>query len=153
MLAALALAAACGEGGGSARAPAPSTATTRVESSAPPTLVPAAPQPVAPPAPLGTAGDPARAEADQIFATRCATCHGLDGRGTGDAAAALNPKPRDFHDPGWQAAVSDAHIEKIIQEGGGAVGKSPAMPPNPDLAGKPDVVAALRARVRGFGAR
>jgi hypothetical protein len=31
------------------------------------------------------------------------------------------------------------------------VGKSPAMPANPDLMSKPAVVEALRALVRGFG--
>jgi hypothetical protein len=35
--------------------------------------------------------------------------------------------------------------------GGAAVGRSPAMVGNPDLADKPDVVSALRAMVREFG--
>jgi hypothetical protein len=33
------------------------------------------------------------------------------------------------------------------------VGKSPAMPANPDLMAKPEVVAALRAHVRGLAQR
>ncbi len=32
-----------------------------------------------------------------LFATTCAACHGEKGDGTGPAAAALNPKPRNFH--------------------------------------------------------
>ena len=78
-------------------------------------------------------------------------CHGAGGKGDGQAAAALNPKPRNYTDKAWQATVPDAEIEKAILEGGAAVGKSNLMPPNPDLKDKPDVVRALRAKVRSFG--
>lgn len=91
-----------------------------------------------------------RKEADDIFASRCVTCHGPTGEGNGAASAGLTPKPRNFHDADWQAGVTDEHIDKIIQYGGAAVGKSPAMPPNPDLVGKPEVVAALRQKIRSF---
>ena len=47
--------------------------------------------------------------------------------------------------------ATDAHLEMIIQFGGVAVGKSPAMPPNPDLVSKPAVVKALRAHIRTLG--
>lgn len=97
----------------------------------------------------GPAQDPA-AEATQIFATRCTPCHGATGGGDGPASATLNPHPRNFHDGAWQTSVTDGHIEQIIQFGGSAVGKSPAMPANPDLVGRNAVVAALRARVRSF---
>ena len=92
----------------------------------------------------GVPGD-ARAEAKEIFKTRCATCHGATGTGDGAAAAALNPKPRNYHDGAWQKSVTDEQIEKTIVQGGAAVGKSPLMPPNPDLADKPKTVAGLRA--------
>ncbi|MBK9265115.1 MAG: c-type cytochrome [Polyangiaceae bacterium] len=99
----------------------------------------------------GDAVDPAaQAEAAKIFMERCATCHGNNGTGDGAGAAALNPKPRNFQDPAWQASVTDEHIENIIKVGGTGVGKSAAMPPNPDLAGKDAVVKALRAKVRSF---
>jgi hypothetical protein len=62
----------------------------------------------------------------------------------------LQPRPRDFQDPQWQASVADAYVEKIIVEGGAAVGKSAVMPPNPDLAAKPEVVAALRSYLRSL---
>jgi mono/diheme cytochrome c family protein len=105
--------------------------------------------PSAPPAaPAGA--DAAKEEAKQIFASRCATCHGVTGAGNGPASAGLDPKPRNFHDPTWQASVTDEHIEKILQYGGAAVGKSAAMPSNPDLTSKPEVVAALRAYVRSL---
>jgi hypothetical protein len=95
--------------------------------------------------------DPAHDSAAQIFSQRCSACHGPNGDGTGPAGTALNPHPRNFHDRTWQSSVTDDHIEQIIQQGGAAVGKSPLMPPNPDLVGKMDVVAALREKVRGFG--
>jgi mono/diheme cytochrome c family protein len=90
-----------------------------------------------------------RQEAQELFESRCANCHGPEGKGDGPAAAGLVTPPRDFQDPAWQSGVTDDHIEKIIQGGGSAVGKSPAMPPNPDLEGKP-VVKALREYVRGL---
>jgi mono/diheme cytochrome c family protein len=100
-----------------------------------------------------TAASPAQKEADQIFVNRCTPCHGPSGGGNGPASASLSPKPRDLRDPAWQGSVTDDHIEKVIQYGGAAVGKSAAMPANPDLNDKPQVIDALRAKVRGFGAR
>lgn len=93
------------------------------------------------------------AEAKTIYDSRCTTCHGAAGKGDGAAAAALNPKPRDLSAAEWQSSVTDEHIEKIIVGGGPAVGKSPLMPPNPDLAGKPAVVTELRKLVRGLGGK
>jgi mono/diheme cytochrome c family protein len=92
-------------------------------------------------------------EATQLFATRCTPCHGPQGRGDGPASAGLTPKPRNFSDPAWQQSVTDDHIQKIIQYGGTAVGKSPTMPANPDLNAKPEVVGALAVFVRGLGAK
>jgi mono/diheme cytochrome c family protein len=92
----------------------------------------------------------AKAAAEQIFSTRCAACHGPQGKGDGAASAGLDPKPRDFTDPSWQEGVTDEHLEKIVTYGGAAVGKSPAMPPNPDLQAKPAVVAGLRAHIRAL---
>ena len=93
----------------------------------------------------------AQKEAEELFATRCMTCHGAQGHGDGPASAGLTPKPRNFSDKSWQAGVTDAHLENIIQYGGGAVGKSPTMPPNPDLVAKPAVIKALRAHIRTLG--
>lgn len=90
------------------------------------------------------------ADADSVYSTRCATCHGATGRGDGPGAANLNPKPRDYSDEAWQKTVTDEDIEKTIVYGGAAVGKSPLMVANPDLQGKPDVVKALREKVRAF---
>jgi cytochrome c5 len=93
----------------------------------------------------------ATAEAKEIFDTRCSSCHGDEGRGNGPASAVLNPKPQNFHDQKWQASVSDEQLTQAIIYGGSAVGKSPAMAPNPDLQEKPDVVKALIAHVRELG--
>jgi len=91
------------------------------------------------------------AEAQQIFVTRCAVCHGQDGRGDGPGSAALDPKPRNYHDEEWQEQVTDEEIRQAILYGGAAVGKSPSMVANPDLTSKPEVVAALTQLIRGFG--
>jgi mono/diheme cytochrome c family protein len=117
---------------------------------------PAAPAASAPqreeaePKKVATAAPAAEAAARQIFETRCVTCHGSTGAGDGPGSAALDPRPRDFRDAAWQSSVDDAHIEQIIQYGGAAVGRSPTMPGNPDLMAKPDVVAELRAYIRGL---
>ena len=96
----------------------------------------------------GAPNEAAMQEAREIFSTRCSACHGASGKGDGPGSAALNPKPRNFTDVAWQKSVSDEYIEKIIQFGGMAVGKSAMMPGNPDLTAKPDVVKGLCATIR-----
>ena len=93
----------------------------------------------------------ARSEASAIFTNRCVPCHGSTGRGDGPASASLNPKPRKYSDKRWQASVTDEQLEKTIMYGGAAVGKSPAMPANPDLQSKPLVVKGLIEKIRAFG--
>lgn len=95
------------------------------------------------------AGDPA-AEAKEIFQNRCTVCHGEHGKGDGPGSAALDPKPRNFTLVEWQESVTDEHIHKIIIYGGIAVGKSAAMPANPDLDGKPEVVDEIVKIVRSL---
>lgn len=99
------------------------------------------------------AGGDAKAQAQEIFANRCTPCHGPKGHGDGPASKGLTPPPRNFGDPAWQQSVTDDHIEKIIKFGGAAVGKSPAMPANPDLMAKPQVVTELKNIVRGLGGK
>lgn len=94
----------------------------------------------------------AQQDADSIFKSRCAACHGADGKGDGPLAPTLNPPPANFASAAFQKAVDDATLDKAIRGGGEAVGKSPLMPGNPDLEGKPDVVKALRLMIRKFGA-
>lgn len=91
-----------------------------------------------------------QSEAQRMFLTVCATCHGADGSGNGPAAESLTPKPRNYTDPEWQASVTDADLKKIILEGGQAVGKSPMMPAQVQLRDKPDVLNELVMIIRGF---
>jgi mono/diheme cytochrome c family protein len=112
-----------------------------------PAAVPAAAAAAAPVA--ITEGD--RKEAELVFTSRCVTCHGPQGQGDGPGAEKLDPKPQNYHNAEWQKTVTDEEIEKVIVYGGAAAGKSPQMVPNPDLASKPAIVAALREKVRGFG--
>ncbi len=119
-------------------------------SAPPPPASPPEPIAATPPAPPPPPLEPV-AEADAMFATRCAVCHGASGKGDGAAAAGLNPKPRDYADKEWQASVTDETIAKAIIEGGAAIGKSPLMTPNADLRDKPEVVKALVAKIRTFG--
>ncbi len=101
------------------------------------------------PAPEPVVEDPA-VTAKSLFRSRCSVCHGQSGHGDGPGGAVLTPKPRVFADATWQASVKDEQLREIIVKGGAAVGKSPGMPSNPDLAAKPEVVAELIKLVRGF---
>ena len=91
---------------------------------------------------------PAEVEAEKVWTSRCVNCHGSSGKGDGPGAATLDPKPRSFADPGWQGQTSDERITKAILEGGMGVQMSPAMPANPDLEKKPEVVKALVLKIR-----
>ena len=120
-------------GGCKEKAPPPPPAPT----------VAAAPEPPPPPP------NPAR-QADDIFRQRCTVCHGTTGHADGPGAAALNPKPQVFADAAWQTKVTDEELTKAIIGGGVAVGRTPGMPPNPDLQTKPEVVAELVKIVRKY---
>lgn len=105
--------------------------------------------------PAGSGAAPAAGgvneEAQSIFASVCATCHGADGTGNGPASANLTPKPRNYTDKAWQASVTDDELRKIILEGGQAVGKSAMMPANAHLKDKPETLNGLVQIVRNFG--
>lgn len=114
----------------------------------PPAAAPAAPAaaPAAPtPAPTAAAADP-----KEVFKTRCVMCHGESGKGDGPASAALTPKPRNYCDAEWQKTVTDEQIKKAIVGGGVAVGKSPLMPGQPDLANDPATLEGLVKLIRAF---
>ena len=89
--------------------------------------------------------------AEMMFSAVCASCHGADGKGNGPAAAALNPKPRDYTDPAWQASITDDQIKETIIKGGHGVGKSPTMPGQAQLKGQPEVLDGLVQIIRKFG--
>jgi mono/diheme cytochrome c family protein len=95
----------------------------------------------------------ASGDADPVsakFSSLCSSCHGVNGQADGAAAAAMNPRPRNFHDKAWQAKVDDAHIAKVIKEGGASVGLSGTMPPWGAVLTDEDV-KGLVEKIRGYG--
>ncbi|MCZ8156538.1 MAG: cytochrome c [Leptospira sp.] len=63
--------------------------------------------------------DPEIAKGEEIFLQNCSSCHGEKGGGDGAAAAALNPKPRNFKAPAseWKNGNTIAGITKTLNEG------------------------------------
>ncbi len=52
------------------------------------------------------------------YETTCASCHGNEGKGDGVAAAALNPKPRNFHSAeGWTNGRTFYDIYNTVNNG------------------------------------
>lgn len=89
---------------------------------------------------------------DQKYANFCASCHGADGAANSPAANALNPKPRSFTDSAWQASVDDAHIAKVIKEGGPSVGLSATMAPWGAMLSDSEIEEMV-AKVRSYAAQ
>lgn len=83
----------------------------------------------------------------QLYQTRCAPCHGADGKAQTPLAKALKPTPRDHTDGAYMNALSNEHLAQVIKKGGTAVGKSPIMPPQADLNDQQiqDIVTFLRS--------
>ena len=89
------------------------------------------------------------ATAPAVYADRCSSCHGDEGRGDGPAGRSLDPRPRDFGNAAWQHATSDERIRTVIRQGGSAMRLSPSMAAHPDLSdGELD---ALVAYIRSVG--
>lgn len=101
------------------------------------------------PAPVVSAE--ALATGQKLYAERCVQCHGVLGRGDGPAAP--RPRPTNLSDRVWQSNVTNARLRAVLVSGGGAVGKSALMPPNPDLAKRPEDLDGLIAVVRGLMAK
>ncbi len=84
-----------------------------------------------PPAGTGTSGTSGSTDAsavtanlelgEQVYKQRCALCHGPDGHGNGPGAAALNPKPRNYHDAKYMSTKTDAELLAVIHNGKGAM--------------------------------
>ncbi len=77
--------------------------------------------------------------APDIYAEKCAACHGDTGKGDGPAGQAMQPPPIPFSTA--LKGKSDSWIATVITKGGPAVGMTPAMPPHPTLSD--DQVKAL----------
>lgn len=65
-----------------------------------------------------TGNSEALASGKTIFETQCASCHGLQGRGDGMAAASLNPKPANLADQKMLDSLSDGYLFWRVSEGG-----------------------------------
>ena len=72
-------------------------------------------------------------EAREIFAGKgtCHTCHGEKGKGDGEIADSMNPKPRDFTYKPWQKVRTDGEIFWAISNG--TAGGESGMPPFGDI--------------------
>jgi len=77
----------------------------------------------------------------RLFADRCATCHGLTGRGEGQNAFNLDPPPPDFSESLGTLVV--ANRRRIIEGGTAAVGRSTLCPPRGRALGDGDTEALL----------
>jgi mono/diheme cytochrome c family protein len=69
----------------------------------------------------------AEAQGRLLFLQYCATCHGDEGKGDGQNASNLNPKPPDL--TASKSASDAALLRRVIAQGSAAVGRSPLSPP------------------------
>ena len=60
----------------------------------------------------------------KVFEKFCFICHGLTGKGDGQAAAALNPKPRNFGDTAYMSKQTREKLHGVIANGGKSAGLS-----------------------------
>jgi mono/diheme cytochrome c family protein len=104
------------------------------------------PVPVTPAPDTGAgANETVEAAGARVYAARCALCHGPEGRGDGPGAAALNPKPRNYHDKAYMATRTDAELLEVIRNGKGA------MPRWSGILSEAEMQAVLK-HVRSLGA-
>ncbi len=76
-----------------------------------------------------------------VFESRCAVCHGADGRGDGPAGKAMKPNPAaNFSDKKFMSSRTDAQFSEAIKKG------LNAMPPFASMSDKErrDVIAYIR---------
>ena len=53
----------------------------------------------------------------RVFAERCAPCHGESGGGDGPAAAAIEPKPRNFRDADFWRGRTAEQLRLVVRNG------------------------------------
>ena len=66
---------------------------------------------------LCLAGHAFAADGARLYAERCSGCHGDDGKGDGPAAAAVEPKPRNFRSPDFWHDKTDAALRAVVMRG------------------------------------
>ncbi len=57
------------------------------------------------------------AKGQKVFTVQCTSCHGVNGMGDGAAAAALNPKPRNFKSGYWRYGGTPSKIFRTLTQG------------------------------------
>jgi mono/diheme cytochrome c family protein len=87
------------------------------------------------------------AKGGELYAQRCAMCHGDKGAGDGPVAATIpeGMKPRNLSET-YKYATDDAKFKELLQKGGAGVGLSPLMPAQSDL--KPEDLDNIIAFVK-----
>jgi mono/diheme cytochrome c family protein len=93
---------------------------------------PAAPQEDPVPAVIAASGrayqSPSAAEGRRLFTAYCATCHGDEGRGDGQNASRLAPRPPDLTQA--MTRLSFADVRRIVEGGTASLGRTPLCPPH-----------------------
>ena len=96
--------------------------------------------------PPGADLPPGTPSGQRVYAQRCATCHGPDGRGNGPAAPSMIPRPRDFvlgqykyKSTGAGQPPTDADLGRVVSDGLHASG----MPAFRDLLTEEDIRAVV----------
>jgi mono/diheme cytochrome c family protein len=84
------------------------------------------------------------------FRAKCARCHGAQGDGGGDEAAAQEVPPRDFTDSAYMRTRSDGQLFYQLYAGGGERCAMPAYGPGSDHAWSEDKIWHMVAFVRRF---
>ena len=93
-------------------------------------------------------GDASAQDAKAIYAKGCAKCHGDSGAGDGAMGQKLKDKPSNWTTGAGLQGMDDAKLAESIKKGGGAVGKSKAMPAYPKLSDAD--ITALVAHVKSL---
>ena len=57
------------------------------------------------------------AEGQKLYTKYCSECHGDTGKGDGEMAGDLNPKPADLTDAEWKHGSTDGEIFVVIRDG------------------------------------
>ena len=80
------------------------------------------------------------ADGNSLYAAKCATCHGKDGRGIPNWRSKGQP---DFTDAKWQKSRTDAQLADVTKNGKGKYMPKAKM--------SDEEIAAVVARIRAFG--
>jgi len=79
--------------------------------------------------PMAESTPVSRADAQSLYNTNCARCHGRSGDGDTEDAEALGVPMPDFTSDEFHQSRTDERLRRVTMEGGAAVGLSPLMPP------------------------